>query len=132
MPHFDAGDGQQLWADNLIIIEVPHVDRPDLFAPGADYTSIGIELWGQGNALVFRDGVYYQGFWRRLDENPGTALEVMHSDYTPIMLQPGRTWVSIVRALGQTTISETLADMPATATAIALSATPTYTPTPGQ
>ncbi len=47
-PHFDAADGEQVWADNLVIIEVPHIDRPDLFPEGATYTSLGVELWGQG------------------------------------------------------------------------------------
>jgi hypothetical protein len=128
IPHHDAADGEQLWADNLVIIEVPHERRPDLFPEGADYESIGIELWDQGRAYLMRDGVYYQGFWRRHDENPGSALQIMYGSGAPIMMKPGRTWVSIVRWLGNATISETQADMVATATAIA--GTPTRTPIP--
>lgn len=128
VPHLDAGDGQQLWADNLVILEVPHVERPDLFPPGADYWSLGIELWDSGRAYVARDGQFYQGFWRRQDTNPGTALQLVFGDNTHIMLKPGRSWITIVRGLSQTTVSEERADMPATATAIA--AVPTEASSP--
>jgi hypothetical protein len=126
VPHFDAADDTQLWADNLVIIEVNHVDRPDLFPDGATYTSLGVELWGQGNAYVIRDGQYYQGYWRR-NENmaPGQALQLIYGDNTPIMLKPGRTWVTVVRGLGNANISADYTDIAATATLMALTPSPT-------
>jgi hypothetical protein len=63
--HMDAGDGQQLWADNVIVIEVPHNERPDLFPEGANYQSHEIALWDQGRAYLMRDGVFYEGYWQR-------------------------------------------------------------------
>jgi hypothetical protein len=126
VPHYDAADGEQLWVDNLIIVEVPYVDRPDLFPEGATYTSLGIELWGQGYAYVLRDGQYYSGYWRR-NENmaAGQALQLIYGDNTPIMLKPGRTWVTLVRGLGNANISEDYTDVAATATLIALTPSPT-------
>jgi hypothetical protein len=129
VPHNDAATNEQLWTDNLIIIEVPHNERPDLFPEGATYESLEIALWDQGRAYVVREGKLYQGYWRRRDKNPGSALQVIYGNNIPIMLKPGRTWVTVVRGLGNVTISENLADMPATATAIALSATPIVVPT---
>jgi len=130
VPHLDAATGEQLWADNLVIVEAPHNRRPDLFPEGADYESLEIALWDQGRAYVAREGIYHQGFWRRPDNNDGTALYLIFGDGSPIKLKPGRTWVSIVRGLGNNVeISEVQADMPATATAIYLSATPTPLPT---
>jgi hypothetical protein len=129
VPHNDAATNEQLWADNLVIIEVPHNERPDLFPEGATYESLEIALWDQGRAYVVREGRLYQGYWRRRDKNPGSALQVIYGNNIPIMLKPGRTWVTVVRGLGNVTISENLTDMPATATAIALSATPTTLPT---
>lgn len=126
--HTDAATGEQLWADNLIVIEVPHNRRPDLFPEGSNYESLEIALWDQGRAYVFRDGVYYQGFWRRRDRNPGSALQLIYGNNTPIMLQPGRSWVSVVRFLGDAVISDEYADMSATATAIFAQATPTLDP----
>jgi hypothetical protein len=126
VPHYDAADGEQLWVDNLIIVEVPYIDRPDLFPEGATYTSLGIELWGQGFAYVLRDGLYYRGYWRR-NENmaAGQALQVIYGNNTPIMLKPGRTWVTLVRGLGNANISEEYTDLAATATLMALTPSPT-------
>ncbi|MEO1289273.1 MAG: DUF3048 domain-containing protein [Chloroflexota bacterium] len=130
--HMDAADGEQLWADNLIIIEVPHVDRPDLFPAGATYTSLGIELFGQGRAYVIRDGQLYQGFWRRNENQAlGQALQLIYGDNTPIMLSPGRTWVTVVRGLGNARIDEEYTDVNATATITALTPSPTpFDPNP--
>lgn len=153
--HIDKGDGEQLWADNLIIIQVPHEERPDLFPEGATYESLEVQLWEQGPAMLIRDGQSYSGFWRRLCDQteatptptyepgaapavprecfskPGTALQIIYGDNTPMMMKPGRTWVSVVRGFGDVVISEEQRDMVATGTAIALSATPTTAPTEG-
>jgi hypothetical protein len=100
-PHFDAGDDTQLWANNIVVLEVPHEDRPDLFPPDANYSSIDIQFLEQGRALVFRDGMQYFGFWRRQDEQPGNAIQLIYPGAPePIHLQPGRTWVMVVRGLG--------------------------------
>jgi hypothetical protein len=130
-PHFDRADGQQLWADNVVIIEVPHEERPDLFEPESNSASQQIDLWDTGRAYVLRDGVYYQGYWRRANRDPGTALELFYGNNIPIKLQPGRTWVTVVRWLGDVVLSEEPADMQATGTAMAPSFTATYTITPG-
>lgn len=124
--HFDAGDNQQLWTDNLIIIEVPHEKRPDLFPEDSNYQSLEIQVWGQGRALIFRQGKAYQGWWRRQDEKPGSALQLILGDNTPIPLKPGRSWVTVVRGLGDANYMEQKVDVEATATIIAL--TPSATP----
>jgi hypothetical protein len=126
--HTDAATGEQLWTDNLIIIEVPHNRRPDIFPEGANYESLEIALWDQGRAYLVRDGVFYQGFWRRRDREPGSALQIIYGNNVPIMMKPGRTWVSVVRFLGDSVITDELADMEATATAIFSVATPTPDP----
>ncbi len=126
--HFDATDGEQLWTDNLVILEVPHNRRPDLFTPGVNYESLEVALWDQGRAYVMRDGNYYVGFWRRRNREPGEAIQLIYGDNTPIMLKPGRTWLAVTRFLGDTLISVEKPDMQATGTAIAQ--TPTLTPIP--
>jgi hypothetical protein len=126
--HFDAADGEQLWTDNLVILEVPHNQRPDLFTPGVNYESLEVAIWDQGRAFVVRDGQSYVGFWRRRNREPGEAIQLIFGDNTPIMLKPGRTWVAVTRFLGDTTISADKVDIEATMTAIAL--TPTLTPIP--
>lgn len=105
-PHYDAADGQQLWTDNLVILEVPHNRRPDIFPPGANYESLEIALWDQGRAYVMRGGNAYVGFWRRLNRKPQQALQLIYGDSQSIMLKPGRTWVAVTRALGDAVIRE--------------------------
>ena len=154
-PHYDAGDGEQLWADNLVIIQVPHERRPDLFPPGVNYESMEVQLWGQGPAVLVRDGRWYQGFWKRecnaevtptptieaepaatpeiareCYSNPGTALQIFYGNNQPMMMKPGRTWVSVVRGFGDVILNEQMADMQATGTALELNASPTPTATP--
>ena len=119
IPHYDAADDMQLWADNLVLLQVIHNRRPDLFTPGAIDESYEVALWGQGRAFVLRDGKLYQGYWRRLSQNRGEALSLIYGDETPIMLKPGRTWVTIMRTLDDVALSGVQANMKATATTIA-------------
>ena len=107
--HFDALDGEQLWADNLVVLQVAHARRPDLFLRGADDESLEVQLWGSGPALVMRDGRWYSGDWLRFSRAATVALRLSHvgSD-KPIRLRPGRSWISIVRSLGDVTLSEYL------------------------
>lgn len=121
--HYDRLDGQQLWTDNLVIIEVPHNDRPDLFEPESKTASLEIALWEQGRAYLVRDGQIYEGYWRRQNREEGSALQIIYGDNTPIMMKPGRTWVSIVRGMGDVFATDTPADMIATATQLAMTAT---------
>ena len=125
VPHLDRADGEQLWTDNVIVLEVPHVERPDLFEPESRSASQEIQLWGTGRAMVFRDGQYWQGYWERKDREEGTAIRLYVGNYQDIYLKPGRSYVEIVRWFGDVTVSTEQPDMLATATQIALSATPT-------
>ncbi len=150
-PHMDAADGQQLWADNVVVIEVPHEERPDLFEPESHSASQQIDLWGEGRAYVFRDGVYYQGYWKRdcrgqvpnptptpiVGDQPiqcyareGDALQLVYGNNTPIELKPGRTWVMVTRWMNYVTISDDLPNLDATAAQLALTPTNTPWPTP--
>ena len=112
VPHFDAADNQQLWADNLVIIEVPHNRRPDIFAPGSADESVEVALWNSGRAYVFRDGALNVGFWKRLGNRPGEALLLMHGNSQPILLKPGRTWITVARSLGNTIVNAELQELP--------------------
>jgi hypothetical protein len=135
VPHLDAATGEQLWTDNLIIIEVAHNRRPDLFPEGANYESLEIAMYPRARlpeeqqymrAVLIRDGLAYYGYWQRLDDNPGSALQIVYGNNTPMMMKPGRTWVSVVRSVNNASLSESYADMAATSTAVAL--TPSATP----
>lgn len=116
-PHYDAADGAQLWADNLVMLQVAHNRRPDLFEPGAINESYEVALWGRGPAYVMREGLLYRGSWSRLTHSRGAALSLNHGDGTPIMLKPGRTWVTVMRSLDEVELSDIQANMRAAANA---------------
>ncbi len=118
-PHYDAADDTQLWADNLVMLQVAHNRRPDLFEAGAINESYEVALWGSGPAYVMREGMLYQGYWSRLTHSRGAALSLNHRDGAPIMLKPGRTWVTVMRSLDEVVVSEIRANMRAAASASA-------------
>ena len=106
-PHLDAADGAQLWADNLIFIQVIHRPRPDLFPAGSRDESEELLLHGNGKAIVLRDGLRYNGYWQRTGGRDGDALALNHNDGRSIALKPGRSWITIARNLDSLEISET-------------------------
>ncbi len=106
-PHLDAADNTQLRADNLIFLQVRHISRPDLFAPGSRDESQEVALHGTGKAIVLRNGVRYSGYWQRAGTRNGDALALNHNDGSPIALKPGRSWITVMRNIGQLDISET-------------------------
>jgi hypothetical protein len=99
LPHIDAATGAQLTADNLVLIEVWHVDRPDVYESEIGGTALEHQLWGTGTAWVFRDGNWYRGEWFRNRERGGIYLRYLDENKTPIMLKPGQTWIEVVRKL---------------------------------
>ena len=64
LPFDDKATGDAITADNVLALEVPHVNtliQED--ATGA--RSIEIQLWGEGPAKFFRDGRMILGSWKR-------------------------------------------------------------------
>ena len=110
IPHLDAIDNSQLWADNLVVLQVAHNRRPDLFTQGAIDESYELALWGRGPAYVMREGKLYEGFWWRRNQSRGEALRLIFPDGEPILLKPGRSWITITRGLDWAQISSELAD----------------------
>lgn len=121
MTHLDAADQSQLWADNLIFLQVKHNTRHDLFTPGSIDESYEVALWGQGQALVLREGKLHSGIWWRSSKNRGEALRLNLADGEPILLKPGRSWITIVRSLDSLQISAELQDPSHTPLALAQS-----------
>ena len=132
VPHVDALTGEQLRARNVVVLAVPHAERPDLFEPETSAYSLEIQIWGSGQAYIFRDGQVYQGWWQRPNREQG-GLQLTWGDNEPIPLHPGTTWFEVVRqGFPGVFIYEEPGDMRATETAAApLLWTPTPEPTEG-
>ncbi|MBX3062378.1 MAG: DUF3048 domain-containing protein [Anaerolineae bacterium] len=125
LPHIDAATGVQLSADNVVILQAEHVERPDIYESESGSPAIEVQLWGQGDAWLFRDGQWYKGFWKRRNSKVGSAIQIINYDGTPIDLKPGQTWVEVVRCCGMygVTVSDAYENVEATAVYAAATAT---------
>ena len=147
LPHIDAATDEQITADNVVILEVWHVDRPDVYESEIGGIALEHQLWGYARAWVFRDGEWQEGWWYRNQDYGSLQLRFDYRDReNPMHLRPGRTWFEIVRKtdpyatngpmLG-VTISDDLENVEATATNVAGATatqsahlTPSNTPNP--
>ncbi len=96
LPHVDAVTGEQLSTDNVVILEAVHIDRPDILDSEVSGVVIETQLWGSGTAWLFRDGLWFKGFWRH--EQGENGLYLTYADgQSPMHLKPGQTWFNVVR-----------------------------------
>ena len=96
--HVDALTREQITAANVIIIKANHVYSDfweEMIGDRRNWKlSIQIQLWGQGPALLFRDGEMFPGIWYR--ENRNDMLTFTYGDGAPLPLKPGNTWFQVV------------------------------------
>lgn len=90
-PLMDAQTGQQVSADNIVVLFVPHTFANKFNAEDEVYN---IDLIDSGNAYVFRDGVATPAHWTRTDINQPLLLTTLLG--TPIYLHPGRTFYQVM------------------------------------
>ncbi len=96
--HVDANTGEQLTAENIVIISPFHVLDPNICEEAHDgkcvHLSVQIQLWGTGTGLVLRDGQQFPVTWHR--ENRSDMLTFTDANGNPFPLQIGNTWVQLV------------------------------------
>jgi hypothetical protein len=92
-PQVDDLTGEQLAADNVVVLYVNHV--PTLIVEDLlGSTSVQIQLWGEGRTQLFRDGTVQEGKWLRPQrEDP---LLFVDEAMQPLALKPGNVWIQIV------------------------------------
>ena len=91
----DRLTGQQTTAANVIVVYAIHIDtliQED--ASGAK--SVEIQLWGDGDAILFRDGQAHRVRWHR--EDPSYLFSITTADGKTVPLKPGNTWVQLAYA----------------------------------
>lgn len=92
-PHMDDLTQEQLSTPNVVVLYVNHVDTlipEDVLGS----KSKEIQLWGQGRAQLFRDGMMTDGAWIR--PNREDPLLFVDAEGQPIPLKPGKVWIEIV------------------------------------
>lgn len=96
----DRTTGEQLAADNVVVVYVPHQYAFNT-KPGPSEV-VDILLSGSGPAYAFRDGQVFQVNWNRPNKN--SVLFLTLPDGNPYALKPGNTWFEVI---GQSSKLET-------------------------
>jgi hypothetical protein len=96
--HTDYLTGEQLNADNVVIVFANHMDTDiweEMIGDRSNWKpSIEIQIWGSGPALLFRDGKMIQAYWERPARDH--MLTFKDGQGNPLPLKPGRTWMQMV------------------------------------
>lgn len=86
-PHLDAAGNVQVNTNNVVVLAVEYIpgisDSPDA------------QTIGEGEAFVLTGGNYIHATWSRPDKF--TPIQLTADDGTPVLLQPGRTFVELPR-----------------------------------
>lgn len=96
--HLDANTEEQVTVSNVIYLTPYHVQDANICEQINDGVcaalSIEIQLWGNGPAIVFRDGQRYDVTWHRDGRND--QLTFTDAQGNPFPLQIGQSWVQLV------------------------------------
>jgi DUF3048 family protein len=92
LPQFDAVTGDRVTTTNVVVLYAYHIFSDIQESP--HFYSLEIQFWGQGRAIVFRDGQAFEGRWLR-PQRPG-LFRLVDTSGAPIPLKPGRTWFEFV------------------------------------
>jgi predicted small lipoprotein YifL len=97
--HADGNTDEQVSVANVIVISPFHAfDGKICEQTNADGScagwSVEVQLWGSGNATVFRDGQRYDLIWHR--DNRTDSLTFTDSNGDPFPLKIGNSWVQVV------------------------------------
>lgn len=92
-PHMDGAGGGQLALDNVIVQYVPH-EVTDIVEDSLGSKSIRLNLFGGGRAILFRNGLTFEGTWR--SDSQGDMPRFFKNDGGEVPLKPGKSWISVV------------------------------------
>jgi hypothetical protein len=95
-PLLDRLTNQQIAADNVVVLLVPH----SYFVPPPGEI-VEILLSGTGKAFAFRDGQRYEVVWNR--PTVSSVLFLTFPDGTAYPFKPGNTWFQVVGTSSQAT-----------------------------
>ncbi|WP_420630237.1 DUF3048 domain-containing protein [Candidatus Leptofilum sp.] len=97
-PTIDANNGQQITAANVILLTAIHeIDRSICLTHSNGVCSdwpIEIQIWGQGEAILLRDGKQYPVTWLR--QNRSDLFTFVDANGNPVPLQIGNSWFQVL------------------------------------
>ncbi|MEZ4643208.1 MAG: DUF3048 domain-containing protein [Chloroflexota bacterium] len=97
-PHLDANTMEQVSAANVVIVYAIHQQVLSICESQSgtvcNANSTEIQIWGEGDAIIIRDGQQYAATWKR--EKRGDMLTFYDAEGNPVPLQVGNTWFQVV------------------------------------
>lgn len=91
-PDLEAATGQQLSVAN-VVIHFTQYSLTDIVEDSLGSRGWLVEMWGEGRALILRDGRIYETIWR---STPSQSPAYLSLDGTPFSFKPGNTWFEVV------------------------------------
>ena len=88
----DPLTGEQIAADNVVILTAPHKFTPGS-KPGKSEIVV-ITLSGSGQATAFRDGQVFDVVWHRPEND--SVVFLTFPDGSPFSFKPGNTWFEVI------------------------------------
>lgn len=92
-PHIDGATGTQITVAN-VIVQYTNIIETEYEEDFLGNKSLAIDTVGEGEVLIFRDGLSLNGRWIR--QNPKDRTRYYYGDGKPIMLRPGHTWIHLL------------------------------------
>lgn len=96
-PHFDANLDQQVTANNVVVAYTGHYLTDIIESGWGDniHWSVQNTVWPEGDMILFRDGLRYEGKWVR--PSRPDLMGFRTNDGELLYLKPGNTWFQLVR-----------------------------------
>ncbi|MBN2548431.1 MAG: DUF3048 domain-containing protein [Anaerolineales bacterium] len=91
-PLIDQGNGQQIAADNVVVLLLPHLYAYQSKSGVSEI--VDIQFSGTGMAYAFRDGQIYSLNWSHA--SPEALFSLTFSDGADYPLKPGITWFEVI------------------------------------
>lgn len=85
--------GLPLEFDNVVFLYAPHAEADFLEDEAARLNSVGVNLIGEGRAVLLRGDQRYEGVWRR--SRADQLMQVFYADGRPLPFRPGTIWYSV-------------------------------------
>lgn len=91
--HADQLTGEQVSFANVVIVNAPHYEADFIEDEAAQLLSVGVELTGEGDAVLLRDGQRYAITWRRANQN--SMIQFTDASGQSFAFKPGNTWFQL-------------------------------------
>lgn len=91
--HLDELTGEQLIAANVVVVRAEHVPTT-IVEDELGQLSLEIQIWGEGEVSIFRDGQRFDGIWHRNNREDMLTFTDIPGNIIP--LKPGNTWFQII------------------------------------